>query len=508
MSVVKDPQAIVTAVRPDSIAADLGLMAGDQVIEVNGRRLLDSLDYQFAAAGDVLTLVVERAGERTTYEIEKDPDDDVGLAFAEDLFDGIRRCKNNCVFCFVYQNPKGLRKSLYIKDEDFRLSFMYGNYMTLTNLSDAEMQRIADQKLSPIYVSVHATDQKVRDVLLGRPDSPPLFPRLDFLTASGIDFYAQLVLCPGLNDGAVMEQTLRDLDRYHPRLRGITCVPVGLTRHRDHLFPLRAFQPEEAARVVDRISELQESYLKRLGTRLVFLSDEFYLIATRPFPPADHYERFETREDGVGMIPRFMRDLDRTLPRYRRKAPPERRALLVTGRAAETMFRDHVIPKMVAAGWPAPILWPLTNQFFGATVDVAGLLTGRDLREGLKGAPDVDFVMICDYSLKTGTDLFLDELTVRDIALETGRVIHPVTDSPSDLLQVMRDARPSRHRRERSGWEVESPSDGSDRFHAPLPATTDQLIPLFHRPAPMWPAPPRNPGVADPGAGSSGGCGC
>jgi putative radical SAM enzyme (TIGR03279 family) len=506
MSVVRGPQAIVSGVRSGSIAADLGIRAGDRVVEVNGRTLVDNLDLQFAASGSELTLLVERGTERTLFEIDKDPEDDLGLAFDEELFDGIRRCKNNCVFCFVYQNPRGLRKSLYIKDEDFRYSFMYGNYMTLTNLSTDEMQRIVDQRMSPIYVSVHATDQAVRDMLLGRPDTPPLAPRLEFLTRHGIDFYAQLVLCPGLNDGPVLDRTLRDLEAYHPRLRGITGVPVGLTRYRDHLFPLVPYDRDGARRIIELAHARQEEYLERLGTRLLFLADEFYLIGEVPFPPPSHYERFETREDGVGMIPRFLDGLRRALPRFRRRPPADRRALIVTGRAAEAMFRDSAIPMMTAAGWPAPLLHPITNQFFGPLVNVAGLLTGRDLRAGLRFAPRADFALFCDYALKTGTDLFLDDLTVQDLERELALSIVPVTDSPQDLLHVIRDGKRSRHRRTRSGWEAEVARDGLDRYHEPLDPDPARLVPLFNRPSRIWPAAKRAAGAAASGGGAPDGC--
>jgi putative radical SAM enzyme (TIGR03279 family) len=497
MSVVKGPQAIVRHVKEGSIAEDLGILPGDRIVEVNGHVLVDNLDLQFAASGEELSLLVERGADRTVFEIEKDSEDELGLEFEDELFDGIRRCKNNCVFCFVYQNPRGLRKSLYIKDEDFRYSFMYGNYMTLTNLSDDEMQRIVDQRLTPIYVSVHATDQGVRDLLLGRPNTPPLKPRLDFLTKNGIEFYAQLVLCPGLNDGAVLEKTLADLEPYWPALKGITGVPVGLTRYRDHLFPLKAYDRDGARTIIEYAHRRQEEYLKRLGSRLFFLADEFYLIGEQAFPPPSHYERFETREDGVGMIPRFVHNTKKALKSFRKRPPEGRRALIVTGRAAEGMFRDEVIPLMLEAGWPKPLLFPITNQFFGPLVNVAGLLTGRDLRAGLRFAPKCDFALICDYMLKTGTELFLDDLTVSELEKELDLKILPVTDSPHDLLRVMRDGKPSLHRRTRSGWEAELARDGQDRFHEALAPDPDRLIPLFNKPAAIWPA---------KGTGMPGGC--
>lgn len=474
-------------VKPGSIGDDLGILPGDRLVEVNGKDLYDILQFQHAASESVLTLTVERGEERTVFEIEKDEEDELGLTFKEDLFDGIRRCKNNCVFCFVYQNPKGLRKSLYIKDEDFRYSFMYGNYVTLTNLSEEDMDRIVKERLSPIYVSVHATDQDVRDVLLGRKNTPPIFPRLDFLTGHGIEFFAQLVLCPGLNDGDILDKSLRDLERYRPALRGITGVPVGLTRYRDHLFPLRTYDQEGARKMIAYAKERQAELLERQGTRLFFLSDEFYLKAGLPFPPDAEYEEFHSVQDGVGMIPLFLRDLKKVLPRYRKKPVPARRATIVTGASAGWMFREKVFPMLEAAGWPLPELHVVKNEFFGGGVNVAGLLAGRDIAHSMEKATRTDFVMICDYMLRTGTEIFLDDMTVREVSEKIGMPIFPVTDSPSDFLTVFRDGRPSAHRRTRSGWEAESSRvEKVERFHD-LPAGDSSVLrPLFDKPNAVW----------------------
>ncbi|MBI4863254.1 MAG: DUF512 domain-containing protein, partial [Candidatus Riflebacteria bacterium] len=331
---MKRPQATIATVQPGSIADELGLAAGDVLLKIDGRPVEDLLDFQYLSASEHLTLLVCRAGEPTLFEIEKGSEDDLGLGFSQELFDGIRRCGNSCVFCFVHQNPRGLRRSLYVKDEDFRQSFLYGNYVTLTNLSRHDLDRIAAQRLSPLYVSVHATDPAVRNALLGRPSAPPLLPQLDFLAGHGVEFFAQVVLCPGLNDGPVFDRTLRDLERYPPNLRAIAVVPVGLTCHRERLPRLTPFDRALARRTVELCHARQAEYLGRFGTRLVFVADELYLTAGLPFPEARAYERFENVEDGVGMIPRFLRDLARALSRFRRVAPAGRRALIVTGRAA------------------------------------------------------------------------------------------------------------------------------------------------------------------------------
>lgn len=476
----------IGAVAPGSIGDDLGILPGDRILEVNGKGLYDILQFQYAASEPVLTLTVERGDERTVFEIEKDAEDELGLSFQEDLFDGIRRCKNNCVFCFVYQNPRGLRKSLYIKDEDFRYSFMYGNYVTLTNMSEEDMNRIVKERLSPIYVSVHATDQEVRDVLLGR-NTPPIFPRLDFLVEHGIEFYAQLVLCPGLNDGAILEKSLKDLERYRPSIRGITGVPVGLTRYRDHLFPLRTFDPEGARQMIAYAREKQKQLLDRHGTRLFFLSDEFYLKAGVPFPADEEYEEFHSVQDGVGMIPLFLRDLKRVLPRYKKKPAASRKATIITGVSAGWMFREKVFPMLEAAGWPVPRLHVVKNEFFGGGVNVAGLLTGRDIEHSLEGEEPTDFAMICDYMLRTGTEIFLDDMTVTQLSARIGMPIYPVTDSPSDMLAVFRDGRPSAHRRTRSGWEAESSREEKvERFHDLPAGDSSMLKPLFDKPNAVW----------------------
>jgi len=474
-------------VADDSIAQEIGIQVGDRIVEVNGQPLYDILQYQHATAEAALSLTIERDGERTFVEIEKEEEDPIGLDFKDDLFDGIRKCSNNCVFCFVYQNPQGLRKSLYIKDEDFRYSFLYGNYVTLTNLSEGDMNRIVDERLSPIYVSVHATDQKVRDMLLGKKSTPPLKPRLDFLTSRGIDFYAQLVLIPGINDGKILDKSLEDLQVYQPRLKGITGVPVGLTRYRDFLFDIKPYERDGARAMIDYCRKRQDEFYARFGTRLFFLSDEFYLTAQVPFPPPAAYEGFGSLQDGVGMIPLFLRDLNRILPRYEKLPPPDRKALIITGEAAGPMFRDSVLPSMREAGWPVPELHVVKNEFFGSNVDVAGLLTARDIRYSFKVRPDVEFAMICDYMLKTGTEVFLDDITLNQLESQVGIRIIPVTDSPKDMLRVFRDARPSRIRRTRSGWEAETLANGTeDRFH-PLPdGPAENLKPLFAKPNAVW----------------------
>jgi len=429
----------VKHVEQDSIASELGLEPGDRIVEINGRPLLDCLEFQFVCEEENLTLLVERGNDRALFEVEKDSEDPLGLSFTEELFDGIRRCSNQCVFCFVHQNPSGLRRSLYVKDEDFRLSFLHGNYITLTNLSEDDFERIIRQRMSPLYISVHVTEPEARQLLLGRRKTASLLPLLDRLADHSIDFYSQIVLCPGLNDGSVLSRTLADLESYHPRLRGISVVPVGLTCHRKHLYPLRGYDRPAARELVETVQATQQRFLKGLGTRFVFLADEFYLLAGYPFPPAATYEGFDMREDGVGMIPLFLRDFRKALKRFSRKAPIDRKVVIVTGRGAESMFRETVIPEMVRAGWPRPGLLPVTNRFFGSAVDVSGLLTGQDLSEALSKAPKAEFALVCDYSLKSGTDLFLDDVSVRDLEERFSRPVVPVADSPSALLRVIRD---------------------------------------------------------------------
>src|SRR5262245_22448312 len=294
----------VLRVEPGGLAARAGLLPGDRLVRVNGNALRDLIDFHVLAGEERLTIDVQRGCQPHAVVLQREWGRELGLECEPPTPSEISTCANKCVFCFIHQLPKGLRRSLYVKDDDYRLSFLHGNYITLTDLPDEEVQRIVDQHLSPLYVSVHATDPVLRHFLLGRPKTMrgELMERMRRLAAAGIRLHAQIVLCPGLNDGPHLERTVRELAALHPAVATIAVVPVGLTRHREGLHPLRALTPGEARATLAAIRDWQAGHLERHGSRIVFGADELYLQAGEPIPPAAAYEGFPVVEDGVGLV--------------------------------------------------------------------------------------------------------------------------------------------------------------------------------------------------------------
>src|SRR5205814_5936532 len=294
---------VVAAVRARTPAAAAGLVPGDRILAINGHALRDAIDFSFHGSDARLAMSVERDGTRHALRLARRPDADLGVELEAPRAAEIATCANKCVFCFIHQLPKGMRKSLYVKDDDFRLSFLHGNYITLTDLQEAELARIVEQRLSPLYVSVHATDPQLRHTLLGRPRvSAEILPRLERLAQAGIRMHAQIVLCPGWNDGPSLERTVFDLAPLHPRVATTAIVPVGLTRHRERLPALRSLTPDEARTLIGVVEGWQQGWLAALGSRFVFLADEIYLLAGRALPPARAYEGFPVVEDGIGLV--------------------------------------------------------------------------------------------------------------------------------------------------------------------------------------------------------------
>ncbi len=433
---------IISAVEPKSLAEQLGLQAGDAVVAVNGVQVMDTLDYRFHVTEPVVELTVRR-GERTfTVTAEKEPYDLLGIEFENDLADRIHTCNNKCVFCFIHQMPKGMRRSLYLMDDDFRLSFLYGHYVTLTNVSEEEFQRILEQKLTPMYVSVHATDPDLRGRLLGKREPVPILPVLKRLHNGGIDVHAQIVLCPGWNDGDALRQTLYDLALLHPAVTGkragtlsVAIVPVGLTQFRQKLTPLTPPDRAYAQRFIGEVRAMEKTFQARLGTRFAFLSDEWFFLAGKPVPGRQYYEDFPQLDDGVGTVRLFLSrvyDLSRRLP-ARLDRPV--RMTLVTGelpssvitRFAERLERVDGVELNVCV---------VKNRFFGGTVSVAGLLTAQDIADALAQFPAHPVVVIPSICLRDGS-LFLDDVTVEQLEAQVGRRIVVVEPHPSALWKAI-----------------------------------------------------------------------
>src|SRR5213592_2054533 len=321
---------VVARIRPRTAAAAAGLTRGDRVLAINGHRLRDAIDFQFHAGEPELELRVERDGTLLTLPLER-RGADLGVELEPPRAGEIATCANKCVFCFIHQLPKGMRRSLYVKDDDYRLSFLHGNYITLSDLDEGSFERIVAQRLSPLYISVHATDPELRWTLLGRPrHSAEILPRLERLAKAGIRMHAQIVLCPDLNDGAHLERTVRELAPLHPSVATTAIVPVGLTRHRERLPALRTLTDDEARALVATVAAWQREFLEQLGSRFVFLGDEVYLQAGAPLPDADAYEGFAIAEDGIGLVRRFEDGLVQALAR-RRSSRAGRAVTIVSG---------------------------------------------------------------------------------------------------------------------------------------------------------------------------------
>jgi len=439
MRSIAEPGGVtVAAVRPRSPAAAAGLAAGDRIVAVNGHRLRDVIDFQFHAGDERLDLAVERDGVAVARRLDR-CGADLGLELAAPRPGDIATCANKCVFCFIHQLPRGMRRSLYVKDDDYRLSFLHGNYITLSDLDEAAFERILEQRLSPLYVSVHATDPELRHALLGRPrHSAEIVPRLERLAKASIRVHAQIVLCPGLNDGPHLEQTLFELAPLYPGVATTAVVPVGLTRHRERLPALRSLTPLEARGLIAAVEGWQRRWLAELGSRFVFLGDEIYLLAGLPLPPAAAYEGFAIAEDGIGLVRRFEDGFARSVTR----TPKPIQGHAVTVVSGE-MFAPRLVSLLGGAGIDTEMVRvaAVPNDFFGRTIGVAGLLTGRDIQRNLAARPDLGrVVLVPSVALRDVDGVFLDDQTPADLARDLGVAVRVVATTPGALLRAIRDA--------------------------------------------------------------------
>jgi putative radical SAM enzyme (TIGR03279 family) len=424
---------VVSAVRRGSAADAAGLQAGDRLLAIDGTPLRDVIDFHFNAGEEMLAVELQRGAARTTARLERRRGRALGLEFEAPRPGEISTCANKCVFCFIHQLPRGMRKSLYVKDDDYRLSFLHGNYITLTDLDEAEIERILAQRLSPLFVSVHATDPALRHALLGAPRvSRPILPVMERLGRGGIAMHAQIVLVPDLNDGAHLERTVSDLARLHPAVTTTAIVPVGLTRHRERLPPLRPLTPEEARALVESAGRWQREFRSRLGTRFVYLGDEVYLMAGAEPPPARDYEGFPVMEDGIGLVRRFEDGFIRALRRRSRPRETPRKVTVVTGEMFAPRLQ-RLLGGLGVDGLVADVA-AVPNEFFGRRIGVAGLLTGQDIQRELARRPLGDRVLIPAVALRETDGVFLDDRTAADLARDLDVEIRVVEPTPRALL--------------------------------------------------------------------------
>jgi putative radical SAM enzyme (TIGR03279 family) len=426
---------VVAAVQERSPASRAGLYAGDRIVAINGARLRDVIDFHFHAGLPRLSLSVERGG-RTLGAVLRRTGPDLGLELEAPRPGEIDTCSNKCVFCFIHQLPRGMRKSLYVKDDDFRLSFLHGNYITLTDLEDSELARIEEQRLSPLYVSVHATDPELRHRLLGQPRvRREILPVMERLAKAGIVMHAQIVLVPDWNDGAHLERSVRELARLHPQVATTAVVPVGLTRHREKLPQLRTLTDTEARDLARSIEGWQREFHAALGTRFVWASDEVYLQARKPLPSAAAYEGFPVIEDGIGLVRRFSDDFERAARRLPARMAARRTVTVATG----TMFAPRMrrLLSAIAVKGLRVELVPITNEWFGHGIGVAGLLTGQDIAAQLAGRSLGDEVLVPGVAIRDGAGVFLDDLSPADLATSLGVPVRAVEPSASALAAAL-----------------------------------------------------------------------
>jgi putative radical SAM enzyme (TIGR03279 family) len=409
------PGLVVAQVAPGSLAEELELEPGDKIVKINGQEIIDLVDFHFLSSEDYLEVEVIKAdGECWQLEIDKEPDEEFGVQFVAVAVDGIKHCRNKCMFCFVDQTPPNMRQSLYEKDDDYRLSLTQGSFVTLSNLSDAELQRIVSLHLSPLYISVHATDPEVRSRLLKNPHAGRIMQQLTALAEAGIIMHTQIVLCPGLNDGEILERSIRELRSLWPQVQSMAVVPVGLTAYREGLADLATFNPQSARRVVELGAKYQMQFRQELGVNFLYFSDEFYVEAGLDFPVAESYDEFSQLENGVGLSRLFLDEVEVALSNAPKQIA-KRSVHLVTGVSAGKTITDLVAKLSRTISGLTVQVHILTNQFFGSSVTVAGLLTGSDLVQGLKGLAGEE-IFIPRVMLKSGEDVFLDDMTLAQVS--------------------------------------------------------------------------------------------
>ena len=444
----------VSRVLPGSAADAAQIPTGAQITSINDIEIGDQIDFMLASTDDRLEIsYTDASGTPQTATILRTFQQPIGLTI-EPIKPRI--CPNRCIFCFVDQMPTGLRPSLYVKDDDYRLSFLFGNFITATNISTADLERIQRLGISPLYVSVHATDDAVRRRMLGNPAAPPILPALKGLIRAGAKLHTQVVLCPGINDGKVLEQTISDLATLHPGVQTIAIVPVGLTRFREHLPPIKPVSPSYAGQVIEEMLPIQSYLAKRLGRQVLFLSDEFYLMSRVQLPEAREYGEFAQLENGVGIAASFLAELDEALDGLESENPlVGARATIVTGRLAAPILSRAVERINQALGTEVSVL-EVGNKFFGDSVTVAGLLVGQDIRRRVvaEGLGSNDLVLVPEVALedektdrKGGSRRFLDGMTLKTLKQETGATIEAAPVQGLQFIRFLRrnlDANPTR----------------------------------------------------------------
>lgn len=410
---------IISKVEKNSIAEELGIEAGDIICSINGHKINDIIDYLYHISDEYLEVEIEKKnGEIWILEIEKDYDEDLGIIFSNPILDKANYCKNKCIFCFIDQLPKNMRSSLYFKDDDSRLSFLQGNFITLTNLSDNDIERIIEYNISPINISIHTTNPELRVKMLNNKNAGNILERLQRLTQNRILVNGQIVLCPSINDGQELDRTIKDLYSLYPNLHSLAIVPVGITKFRKGLYPLNLFNKDMSLQVIRQIKKWQDFLKQKINTNFVYLSDEFFVNAHHELPEYEEYEDFPQLENGVGLMRKFEYEFFESLDRLPNDLFEKQSISVVTGISAKA-FLEKLVQKLMDKFLGLVInVHAIKNNFFGETITVSGLITGQDIISQLKNKKLGDKVIIPKNMLKSDENIFLDDLSVKDLERE------------------------------------------------------------------------------------------
>jgi putative radical SAM enzyme (TIGR03279 family) len=418
--------ATITHISEGTIAEQIGLEKGDVVLSINNHPVNDVIDYMFYSRENVLNLKIKRNNKEHSFKVKKKGNAPIGFEIKQFR---TKTCRNKCMFCFVKQLPKGMRKTLYLKDDDYRMSFLFGNYITLSNLSKKDKLRILEQRLSPLYISVHTTNNAKRRKMLGNPKAPDILNEINEFTSHKIRIHAQIVVCPGLNDGDELASTIKDLNKFYPYVESIAIVPVGLTKFSKS--NIRPVKKEDAARIIDLMKSVRRRLKKRHGDPIVYIADEFYLKADLPFPSLKDYGDLPQIENGVGLMPQFIKSAKQI--KIPKKFDPVNIATF-TG-ASFFPYLEEFATKLRAAEGLNLDIFKVTNKFFGSTVTVAGLLTGKDILKAVMGKTKADCLLVPNVALRNGSGLFLDNVSLKDLEENLGIKVYPIDPTPEGLLE-------------------------------------------------------------------------
>jgi putative radical SAM enzyme (TIGR03279 family) len=429
---------VITGVLHGSLAEKKHIKAGDVLLSINGQEIADVLDYRFYIVQPKITAAVKTDKGIRIVLFKKQEYDDIGLEFKTYLMDEKRRCCNNCIFCFIDQLPKGMRESLYFKDDDARLSFLMGNYITLTNLSERDVSRIIEMHISPVNISVHTTNPELREKMMRNKNAGTALEVIPRLAAAGIKINCQLVLCKGINDGAELERSLNDLSKYYPSVESIAAVPVGLTKFRQDLFQLEPFSAQDARDVLEIIYKFSNDFKSKHGTRLAYAADEFYLKAGREIPDAYFYEEMNQLENGVGMIALLGNEFDSAIKSSKKaKCDSFRNISIATGVAAKPFIDNLVLKAQNSIAGIECMVYSINNEYFGQSINVAGLITGSDLISQLEGKTLGSELLISSSMLRSEGDIFLDGVTVEEVSRRLKVKVTPVSNDGYEFFSAV-----------------------------------------------------------------------